>query len=183
MLPRSHLGMCEAQNHVLEVVRVAEMPALHDKEWMENQNESKSRSRSEGTSASCKEWYDSGHKHGAGVIGGSCCDCLCMWSSMTTQLICDEVSIVNTIKIICMGWLMLRSISSSLECKHQWRCEQCDGCTYDSSSPDLQLPIVKSNMVSICGDIAVTSIAVFTLVLCTWSFLLQLQDYCTMELY
>ena len=121
MLPRSHLGMCEAWNHVLEVVRVAEMPALHNKEWVENENESKSRSRSEGASVSCKEWYDSSHKHGAGVIGGSCCDHLCMWSSMTTRLICDEVSIANTIKINCMGWLMLCSSSSSLECKHQWR--------------------------------------------------------------
>ena len=51
MLPRSCLGMCEAWNHVLEVVRVAEMPALHDEEWMEHENESGSRSRSEGASA------------------------------------------------------------------------------------------------------------------------------------
>ena len=47
--------MRKAQNHVLEVVRVADMPALHDKEWMvtagsdgmENENESES----EGASA------------------------------------------------------------------------------------------------------------------------------------
>jgi len=49
MLPRSHLGMCEAQNRVLEVARVAEMPALHDEGWIENEDESGS--GSEGASA------------------------------------------------------------------------------------------------------------------------------------
>jgi hypothetical protein len=41
--------MHEAQNRVLEVARVAEMPALHDKGWMESEDES--RSGSEGASA------------------------------------------------------------------------------------------------------------------------------------
>jgi len=55
MLPRSHSGMREAQNRVLEVARGAEMPVLHDEVWMVTVGSDGMENESESEGASAKE--------------------------------------------------------------------------------------------------------------------------------